>query len=344
MIPNFPLFPQSASAMASEVDRLFLFAVGIATFFSALIAILILFFAAKYRRRHALEVGAPPGHGRGTTILEITWSVIPLMILMVMFFWGARIFFAMARPPSNATEFYAIGKQWMWKIQHPEGNQEINELHLPIGIPVKLTMTSEDVIHSFYVPAFRAKMDVIPGRYTTIWFLPNRVGTYHLFCAEYCGAEHSRMIGNVIVMEPHDYQAWLAGERAGARTATSGADLFAAKACNTCHRTDTAARAPILAGLIGRKVALADGRVIVADAQYFRESLMEPQAKVVAGYQPIMPTFKGQLTEEEIIQLLEYVRSLTAAGEEAGGAAADAAGAAAPAAAAPEVSAPGGRR
>lgn len=333
MIPDFPLIPEAASGLASEVDRLFLFAAGIAAFFSALIAVLILYFAARYRRRWPGEIGAPPAHGRATTVLELTWTAVPFLILMVMFVWGARVYFAMSRPPANATEFWVVGKQWMWKIQHPEGNQEINELHLPVGIPVKLTMTSEDVIHSFFVPAFRTKRDVVPGRYATLWFLPEKIGTYHLFCAEYCGAEHSRMIGWVTVMEPHDYQAWLSGERSSGPPASSGAELFLARACNTCHRPDTAARAPILGGLMGRSVALSDGRTIVADAGYIRESLMDPQAKIVAGYTANMPTFKGQLTEEEIIQLIEYIKTLppAAPGEGAAPGAHSSASAAAPA-------------
>ena len=310
MFRDLPLMPPEASALAAEVDRLFLFAVAVAVFFTVLITVIIIYFGARYRRRSEHEVGVEPGHGPHTMLLEITWSVIPFAILMVLFFWGARVFFAMARPPANAAEFWVTGKQWMWKIQHPEGAQEINALHIPIGRAVKLTMTSEDVIHSFYVPAFRAKADVLPGRYTTIWFQPDRIGTYHLFCAEYCGAEHSRMIGWVTVMDPADYQAWLAGVKPGQTPAESGAALFEAKACNTCHRPDSAARAPILTGLFGSQVTLGNGRTLTADLGYLRESIVDPQAKLVSGYQPIMPTFKGQLSEEEIIQLIEYIKSL----------------------------------
>jgi len=228
----------------------------------------------------------------------VTWSVVPLLLMMILFVWGARVYFAIARPPANAAELFVVGKQWMWKIQHPEGNREINELHVPLGRPIKLTLTSEDVIHSFFLPEFRIKTDVLPGRYSTLWFQADRTGEFHLFCAQYCGAEHSRMVGRVIVMEPRDYQAWLGGERRGGRSVDSGEALFVSRACNTCHRPDTAARAPLLAGLIGRRVALQGGRSVVADEGYVRESILDPQAKIVAGYQPIMPTFKGQLSEE----------------------------------------------
>ncbi len=311
MFENAPLFPERASAIARQVDHLFLFALGGAAFFSILIAVLIFYLGIRYRRRSPSEVGRPPAeHSRSTTILEATWSLVPLGLLTILFVWGARLYFVIARPPANASALQVIGKQWMWKIQHPEGNREINELHVPVGRPIRLTLTSEDVIHSFFLPEFRIKTDVLPGRYSTLWFEADRIGTYHLFCAQYCGAEHSRMTGKVVVMEPHDYQSWLAGEKRGRPPADSGAALFVSKACVTCHRPDTAARAPVLTGLFGRKVALQDGRSIVADEGYIRESILNPQAKIVAGYQPIMPTFQGQVGEEELLQLIDYVKTL----------------------------------
>ena len=203
---SLPLFPDSASTLAPEVDAVYFFGVGVAIFFSILVALLVLYFAVRYRRRHADEVGQPE---RTITWLEVTWSVIPFLILMVMFAWGAKVFFIAFRPPSDAVEYYVVGKQWMWKFQHPQGKREINDLHVPVGQPIKLTMTSEDVIHSFFVPAFRVKADVVPGRYTTVWFEATKTGAYRLFCAEYCGAEHSLMGGTVFVMEPRDYEAWL---------------------------------------------------------------------------------------------------------------------------------------
>jgi cytochrome c oxidase subunit 2 len=209
-------------------------------------------------------------------------------------------------------QFYVVGKQWMWKVEHPSGRREINELHVPRGQAIKLKMTSEDVIHSFFVPAMRVKADVIPGKYTTLWFQPDTVGVYHLFCSQYCGAEHSRMVGRVVVMEPSDYELFISGASSTGASASvpSGEDLFAAKACNTCHRPDTTARAPLLVGLFGKTVALQDGSTVTADEAYIRESIVNPAGKIVAGYQPIMPTFRGQLSEEEIIQLIRYIQSL----------------------------------
>jgi cytochrome c oxidase subunit 2 len=224
--------------------------------------------------------------------------------------WGLKIYVQQLTPPLNAKEFYVVGKQWMWKVEHPDGRREINELHVPKGENIKLKLTSEDVIHSFFIPAFRVKVDAVPGRYNTMWFNAQKTGTYHLFCAEYCGVDHARMIGRIVVMEPHEYQEWLSGTKSRGATAT-GEELFIAKACNTCHRPDSSARAPILNGIFGKEVALLGGKTTIADEEYVRESILTPAAKIVSGYQPIMPTFKGQLSEEEIIQLIKYIRSLT---------------------------------
>ncbi len=244
---NFDLFPDSASTLSGDVDRLFFFVMGVTVFFSLLIAGLLIAFVVRFRRRPGRPFGAPV---HGSIKLEIAWSVIPLVIALVIFAWGAKVFFALSRPPAGASEYFAVGKQWMWKFQHPEGNREINELHVPVGRTVKLTMTSEDVIHSFYVPAFRVKADVLPGRYTTAWFEATRPGRYHLFCAEYCGAEHSLMGGWVEVMEPSRYEAWLAGARTSQTVTPSGEELFVSRACNTCHRPDTDVRGPRLDGLV----------------------------------------------------------------------------------------------
>jgi cytochrome c oxidase subunit II len=312
---NFDLFPDAASTLAQRVDHLFLFVMGVTAVFSLLIAGLIIGFFIRFRRRPGNPVGSAT---HGSIPLEITWSVIPLGIALFIFVWGAQVFFDISRPPANATEYFAVGKQWMWKFQHPEGHREINELHVPVGEPIKLTMTSEDVIHSFYVPAFRVKADVLPGRYTTVWFEATRPGRYHLFCAEYCGAEHSLMGGWVWVMEPNEYQAWLSGAGTGQTLVASGEELFTQRSCNTCHRPDTQVRGPSLVGLFGRKVALKDGRMVVADESYLRESILNPTAKVVSGYEPVMPTFQGQLSEEEVLALLHYVKSLRpAAGDTA---------------------------
>ena len=307
MWKNFPLFPEKASTLAGEVDALYFTFLGISTFFGLLVAGLMLYFAIRFRRRSPQEVGRPEKAG---IWLEVTWSVIPLAILLGMFAWGAKVFVEAFRPPSDAVEYFVTAKQWMWKFQHPQGNREINNLHIPLGQPIRLTMTSEDVIHSFFVPAFRVKADVLPGRYTTVWFEANKTGTFHLFCAEYCGAEHSVMRGSIIIMEPADYEAWLAGRDSGPSVVASGEELFRVKACSTCHRQDSATLAPILAGAFGEEVELADGSVQIVDENYLRESIINPTAKVVKGYQPLMPTYKGQVTEEELLQLISYIKSL----------------------------------
>jgi len=323
---SFPLFPDSASNHAGNVDALFVIWAVISIFFTILIAGLIVYFMARYRRKHPEEVGT---NEEMAVWLEIAWSAIPLAIALTMFVWGTSVFFDLYRPPANAVEYTAIGRQWMWKIQHPEGQREINTLHVPVGQAVKMKLASEDVIHSFYIPAFRIKQDAVPGRYTSIWFQATRPGVYHLFCAEYCGAEHSKMIGSIIVMEPRDYENWLAGGAAGKSMVASGADLFQSLACVTCHRagdTGRLARGPALEGVYGSQVKLADGRTVTADDDYLRESILNPTAKVVAGFDPVMPTFQGQVSEEQLSQLIDYVKSLGAtAGTGAAPAAASAA-------------------
>jgi len=273
---------------------------------TAAIFTMIVVFAIRYRRRRG--VGAD--QIEGSTALEITWSAIPFCIFMVIFVWGAMIYFKERTPPRGATEVYVVAKQWMWKLQHEEGQREINELHVPVGRDVKLIMTSQDVIHSFYVPAFRIKQDVLPGRYTTAWFHPTKAGTYHLFCAEYCGSQHSGMIGQVVVLEPAQYQAWLSGGGATGTLASNGQNMFLQLGCSTCHRSDTQGRGPNLVGLFGRPVQLEDGRVVTADENYIRESILTPGAKVVSGFKPIMPVFQGLVSEEQLNALVAYVKSL----------------------------------
>ena len=312
MFTNFPFFPQQASAQAAEVDAIYFFMVAVTAFFSILIAALVIFFAIRYRRRHRDEVGYAI---HGSLALELLWTIIPFFIVMVMFAWGAKVFFDLFRPPAGAMEIYVVGKQWMWKVQHMDGQREINELHVPVGRPVKLIMGSEDVLHSYYIPAFRVKADVIPGRYNVLWFTATKAGTYHLFCAEYCGTKHSGMIGSVIAMEPQDFQAWLGGGRASDSPVAAGEKLFTDLACITCHRSDTQGRGPMLANVFGKQVELQDGRTVMADEAYIRESIVNPQAKIVAGFQPIMPTFQGLVTEEQLLQLISYVKSLSQQGQ-----------------------------
>lgn len=326
---EFPLFPDAASTTAGQVDALYVFLVAMSAFFSVLIAASVIYCAIRYRRRSPDEVG---GSFHASMLLEVTWTIIPLGIVLFLFFWGARVFFLLALPPPDALELTATGKQWMWRFQHPDGQREINTLHVPTGQPVKIEMISEDVLHSLYVPAFRTKMDVVPGRYTTLWFEPTKPGTYHLFCAEYCGTEHSGMVGWVTVLTPEDYERWLAGGAAADKPpAEAGADLFASIGCNTCHVEAGGGRAPSLRGVFGKPVQLANGRTVIADATYLRRAILEPPAELVAGYQPIMPTYKGQISEENLFKLIAYIRSLSDAGRDA----APAAPVAAPAAAAP---------
>jgi cytochrome c oxidase subunit 2 len=307
MFTNFPFFPQAASEQAGQIDALYFFLVAVTAFFTALIALLVIVFAVKFHRKHDDEVGEAI---HGSLALELLWTVIPLGITMVMFVWGAQVFFHMTRPPKGAMEIYIVGKQWMWKAEHMDGAREINELHVPIGRPVKLTMGSEDVIHSFFIPDFRVKADVVPGRYNTMWFTATKPGRYHIFCTQYCGTKHSAMIGWVTAMEPAEYQAWLSGGTSGGSMADNGAKLFQDLACITCHLENGQGRAPVLKGLYGKTVQLQNGQTVTVDDAYIRESVLNPQAKVVAGFQPIMPTFQGLVTEEQLLQLIAYIKSL----------------------------------
>jgi cytochrome c oxidase subunit 2 len=310
---GFPLFPESASTIASEVDALFFFLVGISGFFSVLIATLIVTFAIKYRRRKPDDVGAQV---HGGMLLEIVWTVVPLVIALVIFFWGAKVYFVMASPPDETINIYVVGKQWMWKVQHITGQREINQLHVPVGRPVKLIMTSEDVLHDFSIPAFRVKADVIPGRFVELWFEPTKPGTYQIFCAEYCGTQHSGMTGQVVVLEPVAYQTWLSGGAPEGSLASTGERLFTELACNTCHRPGSQQRGPILNNVFGSQVALADGTMVTADEGYIRESILMPAAKITAGFQPVMPAFQGLVSEEQLLALIEYVKSLSPQGQE----------------------------
>jgi cytochrome c oxidase subunit 2 len=307
MWPNSPLFPEQASSFAPQVDALFTFLVIVSLAFSGLIFCLLLVFAIRYRRRSETEQPRPI---LGDLRLELLWTLVPLGLAMVIFVWGARLYVAMSHPPDDALEVAVVGQQWMWKFQYPEGQRAINELHVPVGHPVRLTMTSQDVIHSFYVPAFRIKMDVVPGRYTTTWFEATRPGEYHLFCAEYCGTVHAGMGGRVVVLPPAQYQQWLSGGRDAEPMARVGQRLFQDLGCEACHRDGSESRGPSLRGVFGTPVQLQNGEVVRADETYIRESILNPRAKVVAGYPPIMPAFQGQISEEGLLQLIAYIKSL----------------------------------
>lgn len=303
MNEGFQLMPPDASNLAGRVDALYTFLVVVSGFMTLLIAGLIAYFSLKYRRRS--EEAVPPAT-RTNYSLELAWTILPVGVFIVIYAWGADLYVAQYNPPKDAMEIYVIGKQWMWKIQHPEGAREINELHVPQGRPVKLVLSSQDVIHSFFIPAFRTKHDVLPGRYTALWFQASQVGEYHLFCAEYCGADHAGMVGRVIVMRPADYEAWLAGTVPDEPPVRSGERLFESLGCRTCHGQ----QGPTLAGLYGSKVRLATGETIVADDNYIRESILDSTARMVAGFPPIMPSYRGQISEDQLMHLLAYIKSL----------------------------------
>ena len=307
---GFRLLPEQASTHAPRVDLLYYCLLGMAVFVTVLVAALIVYFSIKYRRGNT-RVDRTPGSGHALG-LEITWMVIPFVISMGIFGWGAKLYFSGYRPPAGAIELRVVAKQWMWKFQHANGRREINTLHVPAGQPVKLTMISEDVIHSLYVPAFRIKRDVLPGSYAECWFEATRTGEFHLFCAEYCGTNHSRMIGSVIVMEPAEYEAWLGGGHANESPAVAGKRLFEELRCANCHAPPEAGpvRGPPLPNVFGHQVTLKGGRTVTADEDYLRESILRPGAKIVQGYEPIMPSFDGQVDEEQLIQLIAYIKSL----------------------------------
>ncbi len=303
-----PFVPPSASSLADKVDALYFYLSGVTIFFTLLISGVLIFFVIKYRRRTPYEIPRPVA---GSHKLETLWSVIPFVIAMTMFVWGAKIFFEQSKAPRNAIEVYVVGKQWMWKIQHTTGQREINELHVPVGRNVKLIMTTEDVIHDFFIPAFRVKADVVPGRYTSLWFKATKPGRYHLFCAEYCGMNHSGMIGSVIVMKPTEFDDWLSGNASQQSPAAAGQQLYQTLGCVSCHgAAGEGGRGPALSGVFGRQVFLNSGQSVMADEAYIRESIVNPQAKLVAGFGPIMPTFQGQISEEQLVQILAFIKSL----------------------------------
>jgi cytochrome c oxidase subunit II len=303
-----PIQPPAASSISGEVDQLYYLLTGITLFFTVLIFSIIFYFMVKYRRRSKDEI---PPEVHSSLVLELAWTIIPSLICVVIFVWASSLYIRSSRPPSASTEIFVIGKQWMWHLQHPEGPREINELHVPVGLPVKLTLTSEDAIHDFYVPDFRIKVDVLPNRYVHCWFQATKTGQYNFFCSQYCGTNHSGMIGQVTVMDPVAYREWLQTDAEGS-LALEGRKLFLQYQCTACHSADQSARAPVLEGLSMQAVHLTNGRTVTADDNYLRESILDPSAKIVAGYEDIMPSFAGQLSEEEVIRLLAYIKSLSA--------------------------------
>ncbi len=312
MLLLIPFFPDEASRAAGNIDALFFFLLAVCGTVAIGVILLIIYFCIKYRRRSEDQQARQI---RGNNLLEIVWTVIPFLIFTGIFFWGAKLYFALERPPANAQEVYVIGKQWMWKFEHPGGQREINQLHVPLGRPIKLMMVSQDVIHSFFVPDFRLHKDLLPGRYTITWFEATKTGRYNLFCSQYCGTNHSQMVGEVIVMEPGDFKKWL-NEGPDGSLASEGQKLFRKLACDTCHRGDSESRGPVLEGLFGRQVIVQNQGMVLADENYIRESILDPTAKVVAGFQPIMPTFKNQVDEEQLSLLVAYIKSLASGREQ----------------------------
>lgn len=305
---NFDLIPEQASTFAERVDPLYYFLVVLSTIATVGIFCGIVILGVKYRQSHPHELRH--SEAKEHPWLEITWTIVPTFVFLGIFAWGAVLFADYLKVPDGAWQIDVVGKQWMWKIQHPNGVQEVNELHVPVGRPIELKLTSQDVLHDFYVPAFRLKQDVIPGRYTKLWFEATKVGEYHLFCAEYCGTEHSLMGGTVYVMEPRDYTLWLAG---GPKVSPieSGQVLFEQRGCVTCHSGESGSRGPDLTNVYGSEVTLTSGATVLADDEYLRESIMQSSAKIVEGYTPLMPNFSAQLTMEEVNDLIAYIKSLS---------------------------------
>ena len=307
-----PLVPDSASTFSWKVDALYFYLSGVTLFFALLISAVLIFFVIRYRRRTPFEIPRPVA---GSHKLETLWTIIPFIISMTMFVWGAQVYFEQYKTPANAIEVYVVGKQWMWKLQHATGQREINQLHVPVGRKIKLIMTSEDVIHDFFVPAFRTKADVVPGKYTTLWFEATTPGTYHLFCAEYCGMNHSGMIGSIIVMEPREFDNWLSGNTGSTTPAAAGQQLYQTLGCASCHGANgEGGRGATLVGVFGKMTPLQNGESVRVDEGYIRESITNPQAKLVVGFGPIMPTFQGQISEDQLVQLTAYIKSLQGAG------------------------------
>ena len=307
-------WPDAASTVAGRVDTLFNVLNLISLFFTVLIVGCLVYFVVKYRRGTTADRSNPPEE---SLPIEIAWTGIPILICIGIFGYSTWTYLHIMRAPKDSMPIYVVGKQWMWKIQHPQGRWEMNELHVPLGQNVQLIMTSEDVIHSFYIPDFRVKQDVVPGRYTTLWFNPTKTGTFHLFCAEYCGTKHSGMVGTIYVMEPAEYQEWLHSGNAGGTMAQQGEQLFRDLGCGGCHGPGANVRAPLLDGLYNNPVPLetpsGDTKVVIGDERYIHDAIVNPEQEVAAGYKPIMPSFRGQLDESQIRLLIEYIKSLSTA-------------------------------
>jgi cytochrome c oxidase subunit 2 len=305
-LTNFSLYPPEASKIAPEMDALYFFMVLVSMIGMTIVILLVTSFSIMYsKKRHPVAVQI-----EGSTMLEATWTIIPLGLFLIMFVWGALIYFRVYTPPANAMNIYVVGKQWMWKAEHPGGQHEINSLHVPTGRAVQLTLISQDVFHSFSIPAFRVKREAIPGRYTTVWFEATTPGTYHLFCTQYCGTDHSHMVGDIVVMTPDDFRKWLASSTSGASLAQNGERLFASLSCAACHNARPDARGPSLANVYGAKLTMANGHTTIVDEAFLRDAILNPSQHVTQGYAPIMPTYQGQISEDGVIALVEFLKNL----------------------------------
>ena len=309
---HLEFFPQRASSIASTIDDIYFVWLGLSAIVALAIGVLIVFFIIKYRKGSSSPQPAPddPAHERAMHRIEITWTLIPLAIFLAMFAWSTRAYYESVTVPPDAMPIYVVGKQWMWHIEHPGGQREINELHVPLGRTIELVMTSQDVIHSFSIPGFRVKQDVLPGRYTTLWFKTTRAGDFRWFCTQYCGTAHSQMIGRVVVMDANDYSSWLVATQTPGSMAELGAASFRQFGCSGCHSPNATVHAPRLEGLFGTTVQLQDGRTVVADERFIRDSVFLPNKNVPQSYQPIMPSFRGQIDEQQMLEIIEYIKSL----------------------------------
>lgn len=307
-----------ASVNAHETDALIAGLLIASLAVLALVFGLMLVYVIRFRAGSKLHRGTV---AKNTFWIEIGWTAATLVAFFGMFLWGADLYVREQQPPGDALKVYVTGKQWMWKTEHAGGQREINALHLPINRPVQLLMTSEDVIHDFSVPAFRLKHDVLPGRYETIWFTPNKLGTFHLFCTQFCGADHSSMVGKIVVLSAPDFEAWLARTGTAGGLVAEGRALVTHYGCSGCHQVEAGGgagvvRAPSLNGLYGSPVPLSDHSVVVADDLYIRDSIVEPGKQVVASYANVMPSFAGQISEEDLVRIIAYIKSLAPEGEQ----------------------------
>lgn len=306
----FFLLPEQASSIAHRVDAIIHVFVGVAALAVFLIAGAVIYFAVRYRRAKRPDT---PARTRTVIAVEVAWITIPLVVFLTFFVWGARVFLEQfSQAPSNAYQVFVLGKQWMWKFEHPSGRREINEIHLPINRPVEFIMISQDVIHSAFVPAFRLKHDVLPNQYTKLSFEPSRVGRYHLFCSQYCGTNHSVMTGQVVVQAQKDFEYWLTSVQGQNSPASIGKALTGTLQCVTCHKSGSSETAPSLEGLFGRKVLLSNGDTVVADENYIRESILDPKRKIAGFYKNVMPSYRGKVSEEDLMHLIAYLKSVRA--------------------------------